>query len=58
MSNNLTIYDNKKIKKVAISDIKSYLNKTYKFTSGIAITYNSELNKAISVSTLKKATGI
>ena len=36
-SGKVTIYDNKKSKKVVIKDMGSYLKKTYKFTSGIAI---------------------
>jgi hypothetical protein len=52
------IYDNKKIKKVAIKDIGAYLSKTYKFTSCIAIIFNTKVGKSPSVNTLKKAIGI
>ena len=57
-SNKVTIYDNKKSKKIATKDINFYLSKNYKFTSGIAITFNSKVGKAINVKTLKKATAI
>ncbi|MCL2115888.1 MAG: hypothetical protein FWH29_06685 [Methanobrevibacter sp.] len=45
---------NKKSKKIAINDITSYLKKTFKFTSEIAITYNAKVAKTASTSALKK----
>ena len=48
----------RKSNKIAVKDLKAYLTKNYKFSSGIAITFDVKVGKALSVSTLKKARGM
>ena len=53
----VTVYENKKSQKVAISSLSSHLNRKYRF-SGVAITYNVKIGKTPSNANLKAATGI
>ncbi|MDR2967104.1 MAG: hypothetical protein LBU74_04080 [Methanobacteriaceae archaeon] len=55
-SKKVTVYDNKKSQKVAISSLTSYMKKRYTF-SGVAITYNVKIGKTPSTANLKTATG-
>lgn len=54
----VTVYDNKKSKKISDSSLKSYLKKYYKFTSGTAITYSVKIGKTPNIKHLNDAIGI
>ncbi|MDR2966719.1 MAG: hypothetical protein LBU74_02080 [Methanobacteriaceae archaeon] len=57
-SKKVTVYDNKKSQKVAISSLTPYLSKNkYRF-SGVAITYNVKIGQTPSTANLKAAIGI